>query len=195
MKTFQRYFGNWANCLEKLAGANPKQRFASVAEELDKRIKEGFYDDICQNDFFMIASFNEVNGRILATKAECNPLLDYSKEAVKAMSAGEFYLTKNIKFGDKIYAQVLEEIAEADKKLPIGKKRVIDLGNIQTHKVSTDCFGDDETIAFLAEGKRRANKYGLFLRDKIPEEYRLKEVNVYHQNLIGKNKSRGGWLY
>ncbi len=108
---------------------------------------------------------------------------------------GEFYLDEDIRYGNNSYTQVLEEIVETDKKLSIGKKRVIDLGKVQTHPVSTDCFGDDDTIAFLAEGKSRAKEYGLFLRNKILGKYRLDEVQVYHQFLIRKNKSRGGWLY
>ena len=193
MTKIERHNGNWATSLKKIADA--KQGRASVAKVLSERVRQGFFADICQDGCFGVASFNEVNGRILATREEFNPLINYSDQVVKSMLGGEFYLTDEIKFGAKPYTQILEEIADEDRKLSIGKRRVIDLGKIKTQDVPTDCFGDDETIAFLAEGKRNAKKYGLFLRNKIPEESRLNQITEYHQNLIGKNKSTGLWLF
>ncbi len=107
------------------------------------------------------------------------------------MDREDFYLRDNIRFNDLPYAEVLEKIADEDKKLQIEKRRVIDLEEIRTHSVPTDCFADDDTIVFLAEGKENANRYGLFLRNKIPKEARVNEVTVYHQKLIECDKSRG----
>ena len=60
----------------------------------------------------------------------------------------------------------------------------------KTHGVPTDCFADDDAIVFLTEDKKRANKYGLWLRNKAG----IAESKVYMQDLIGKDKSRGFWL-
>ena len=116
MLIFKRHKGNFAKCLQEIANAEPKQTCASVSQLIDERMRQGVDVDICINGAWGSASFNEVSGRILATRAEFNPLLAYSNQAVEAMRTGEFYLTDKILLGDKTASQVLAEIAEQDKK-------------------------------------------------------------------------------
>lgn len=47
MKNYQRYKGNFAVCLKKLAKSRPKQRFATPAEGMDERMRQGADADIC----------------------------------------------------------------------------------------------------------------------------------------------------
>lgn len=191
MKNYQRHRGNFAVALEELANAKPKQHFATPAEAMDERMKKGVDSDIFKEGAWYNASFNEVNGRILGTRREFNPLNDYAKKAVESMRTGEFYLSDDILINNRPASKVLTEIAEQDSKKPVHKRRVIDLGQTITHDVPTDCFGDDETIVFLAEGKERAKKYGLFLKNKAG----ILQSKVYMQDIIKKDKSRGFWLY
>jgi hypothetical protein len=197
MKMFQRHRGNFAVALGKLAGAEPKQILATPAQAMDERRKYGAdwgNADICVEGAWYNASFNEVGGRILGTRGEFNPLIDNAEQAVKAMRTGEFYLEgvllNDILLNGRPASEVLAEIAEQDAKKPVYKRRVVDLAQTQTHQVQTDSLGDDDAIVFLAESKTRANKYGLFLRN----EARIKEVTVYMQPIIGKDKSRGCWF-
>lgn len=190
MINYQRYRGDFAVALRKLASAKPKQRFATPAEAMDERIRQGVKADICTGGAWYNASFNEVNGRVLATKGQFNPLIEHAQQATEAMRTGEFYLTDEILLGNKPATEVLLEIVEQDAKKPIYRKRVIDLRQTEAHDVPTNCFGDDDTIVFLAESKARANKYGLLLRNKAG----IKSSKVYMQDLVGKNKSRGFWL-
>jgi len=192
MKNFKRYNGNFAEALRELAESKPKQRFATPAEAMDERIRQGENADICTSNAWYNASFSEVDGRILGTRGQFNPLVNYAQKAVNSMGKGEFYLTDDILLNRKPAVKVLAEIAEKDSKKPVHKRRVIDLGKAKTHDVPTDSFADDDTIVFLAEGKERANKYGLFLKNS---KYNITSSRVYMQNLIGKNKTRGFWLY
>jgi len=188
---YKRHRGNFAVALKKVADAKQKQTFATPAQAMDERIRQGVNADICTEGAWYNASFSEVNKRILATRGQFNPLIDYAKQVVKAMKTGEFYLTDKILLENEPAVKVLERIAEQDAKKPVYKQRVVDLGKIKTHNVSTDCFADDKTIVFLAENKTRANDYGLFLRNKEG----IKQTKVYMQDIIGKNKLRGFWLY
>jgi len=190
MKIFQRYRGNFATALQKLAKA--KQTFATPAQAMDERKKYGSnWSDasICTEGAWYNASFNEVGSRILATRGEFNPLIDNSEQAVKSMRTGEFYL-EDVLLNGKPASQVLAEIAEQDAKKPVYRRRVADLGQIKSHDVPTDCFADDDTIVFLAESKKRASDYGLFLRNSAE----IPHSRVYMQDIIGKDKSRGFWL-
>jgi hypothetical protein len=197
MEEYQRQTGNFAVALGKVALAH--QTFATPKEGIIDRMKKGVNSDACKRWAWFNASFNEVNGDILATRVKFNPLsvfdkqtqtFSYAQKAVDAMRTGEFYLTDNILLGNKPAAEVLLEIAEQDSKRPIHKKRVINLGKKKTHDVSTDCFADDDTIVFLAEGYERARNYGLFIRNAFGENS-IPISKVYMQDLIGKNKSRG----
>ena len=192
MKNFKRYRGNFEEALRELANAKPKQRFATPAEAMDERIRQGENADICTSGAWYNASFSEVDGRILGTRGQFNPLVNYAQKAVDSMRNGEFYLNDDILLNGKPAVKVLAEIAAKDSKKPVHKRRVIDLGKAKTHDVPTDSFADDDTIVFLAEGKERANKYGLFLKNS---KYNITSSRVYMQNLIGKNKTRGFWLY
>ncbi len=189
METYQRHRGNFAVALGKLARAKPKQTFALPSQAMQERMRQGVKANISIEGASYNSSFNEVQGRILGTKGEFNPLIEYAKQAVKAMRTGEFYLER-VLINRTPASEVLVEIAEQDAKKPIYKKRVADFGQAKTHNVPTDCFGDDDVIAFLAESKARANKYGLWLRNKAG----IPESKVYMQDLVGKDKSRGFWL-
>jgi hypothetical protein len=103
-------------------------------------------------------NFNIVNGRIYGARASFNPLIPYAKQAVQAHKAGEeFYLTsKIVDSKGKPYSQLLVEIADKDSKKPLERQRVADLGKVTTVAVPTDSFADDDTIVFLAEGKKPA---------------------------------------
>ena len=191
MKNYQRHEGNFAEALGKLAKAKPKQRFATPAEAMDERMRQGENADICTSGAWYNASFNEVNGRILATREQFNPLINYAQKTVDSMRTGGFYLTDDILLNKKPVIKVLAEIAEKDAKKPVHKRRIIDLGKTKTHNVPTDSFADDDTIVFLAKGKERAEKYGLFLKNS---KYNIQSSKVYMQDLVGKNKTRGFWL-
>ena len=191
MKNFKRYRGNFEEALRELANAKPKQRFATPAEAMDERIRQGENADICTSNAWYNASFSEVDGRILGTRGQFNPLVNYAQKAVDSMKNGEFYLNDDILLNGKPAVKVLAEIAAKDSKKPVHKRRVIDLGKAKTHEVPTDSFADDDTIVFLAEGKERANKYGLFLRKS---KYNIQNSNVFMQDLSGKNKTRGFWF-
>jgi len=193
MKIFERHNGNYEVSLGKLARATPKQTFATPAQAMNKRMKYGadWRDaDICTNGAWYSASFNEVGGSIFGTRGEFNPLIDNAEQAVKAMRAGEFYL-EGVLINGNPASKVLADIAEQDAKKPIYQRRVIDLGQTNTYEVPTDCFADDDTILFLAESKKRARDYGLFLRNKAG----ILQSKVYMQPIVGKDKSRGFWLY
>ncbi len=189
METYQRHRGNFASALRKLARAKPKQAFALPSQAMQERMRQGVKADISTVGAWYNSSFNEVGGRIFGTKKEFNPLIDYAKQAVESMKIGEFYLD-GVLINEKPASEVLVEIAEQDAKKQIYKKRVADFGQAKTHNVPTDCFGDDDVIAFLAESKSRANKYGLWLRNKAG----IPESTVHMQDIIGKDKSRGFWL-
>ena len=188
MKAFQRHKGNFAVALQKVRAAS--QSLATPAQAIDERMKQGVKADISKNGAWYAASFNEVNGTILATLLNYNPLVAYSEQATESHRKGEFYLTDEVLLNGEPATAVLERIAEQDARKSIGRKRVIDLGNQVTHDVSTDSLADDDTIAFVAQGKQRADKYGRWLRNKVG----IKSLKVYMQNLTGKNKSRGFWL-
>src|SRR3989338_11238391 len=125
MKNYQRYDGNFAVCLKKLANAKPKQRFATPAEAMDERIRQGENADICTSGAWYNASFSEVDGRILGTRGQFNPLVNYAQKAVDSMRAGGFYLTDDILLNGKPAVKVLAEIAAKDSKKSVHKRIVI----------------------------------------------------------------------
>ncbi len=180
--------GNWAYCVEK-AG----KKLATANALMKDRIQNqrAHYE----RGAWASENFNCIKGRILGARAKFNPLISYAKQAVEAQITGEFYLTDEITYENGIhYNLLLEQIAEQDAKKPIERKRVIDLGEAKTHNVPTDAFADDVTISWLAGGKKPADKYGLFLRNDLPENLRLQEVTVYHMPLSEKDYARGAWL-
>ena len=196
MKTYERQYGDYATALGKVAIA--KQIFATPKEGMTDRMKQGVNSDACKRWAWFDASFNEVDGRILATRDKFNPLsardesgkLLYAQRATDATRTGEFYLTNDVLFGNEPAKVVLLRIAEQDKKKPIDKRIVLDLGQTKTHDVPTDCYADDDTIVFLAEGYKRAGKYGLFVRNAFGENS-IQSSRVYMQDLTGKDKVRG----
>ena len=106
------------------------------------------------------------------------------------MRTGEFYLTDDILLSGRIAKEVILEIAEKDFKKPDSRKRVINFGNLQTHQVETDSFGDDRGIIFLARGKKLANQYGLTLRKKEG----INKVTFYLPKIQDRDYARGFWL-
>lgn len=197
MIKYQRQNGNFAVALEKVAEA--RQTFATPKEGVVDRMRQGVNSDACKRWAWFNASFNEVEGNILATRAEFNPLsvfdkqtqtFLYAQKAVDAMRTGEFYLTDDVLLGNEPATKVLLRVAEQDAKKPIHLKRVINLGKAKTHNVPTDCFADDNAIAFLSEGETRARKYGLFVRNAFGYNS-IPTSTVYMQDLVGKDKSRG----
>jgi hypothetical protein len=196
MRHYQRYYGDFANALKQVAAA--RKTFATPKEGMIDRMKQGANSGACKRWAWFNASFNEVDGKILATRAEFNPLslVDemgnyiYAQRAVDAQRTVEFYLTDDMMLENEPITDVLNRIAERDAIKPVNKRRVLDLGQTKTHNVPTDCYADDDTIVFLAEGKKRAEKYGLFIRNAFGKNS-IPESIVYMQDLIGKNKSRG----
>ncbi len=197
MKNYQRQTGNFADALKKVADA--RQTFATAKEGIVDRMNQGVDSDACKRWAWFNASFNEVDGEILATNSQFNPLsifdektreFVYAQRAIDALRKREFYLTDDILLGNEPATEVLLRIVEQDKKKPIHLKRVLNLGKTKTHIVPTDCYADDNTIVFLSGGHNRARKYGLFVRNAFGENSILKST-VYMQNLIGKDKSRG----
>ncbi|MBS3163260.1 hypothetical protein J4427_01060 [Candidatus Woesearchaeota archaeon] len=85
---------------------------------------------------------------------------------------------------------VLLEVAEKDSKKSISKKRVLDLGQLTTHNVPTDCFSDDKGIVYLAQGKEVANQYGLFLRNNAE----IQEVTFCLPEVRTEDYSIALWL-
>ncbi|MBS3088856.1 hypothetical protein J4402_03695 [Candidatus Pacearchaeota archaeon] len=178
--------GNWACCLSQLGGRG----VASTADVIKDAISD--YKGHCLGSIWTSENFNVVGGRILSARKEFNPLIKYARQAVESQMSREFYLTPEIVDANgKPYAQLLEEIAEEDAGKPFGEKRVADFGETITHSVPTDSFADDDAIVFLTGGERLANKFGLFLRNKLPEELRLPSVMVYFMQLSDRDYSRG----
>jgi len=197
MKNYKRQNGNFADALRKVAAA--KQTFATPKEGIIDRMNQGVSSKVCKRWAWFNASFNEVNGEILATNSQFNPLsvfdettgkFIYAQKVTEAMRTGEFYLTPDILLGNESASKVLLRVAERDEKKPINLKRVINLGKLKTHNVPTDCYADVDTIVFLLGGHNRARKYGLFVRNAFGENS-IPESKVYMQDLIGKDKSRG----
>lgn len=185
----QRINGNWAQCLAHLG----KRKLATAAQGMQDRIKK--YEEHVTCGAWFAENFNCVGGTILAARLKYNPLIKYAEQAVQAQRAGEFYLTPDIVDSKgKPYSQLLVEIAQQDARKPLEEKRVVDLGKVVTHTVPTDSFADDDTIVWLAQGETLAKEYGLFLRNKLPEELRLTEVTVRHMPLSGEDYSGGFWL-
>ena len=189
MEIYKRHMGNFAVALGKLARAKTKQAFATPAQGMQERMRQGIEADISTEGAWYNASFNEVGGRILGTRAEFNPLIDCAEQAVESTRIGEFYL-EGVLINGNPASEVLAEAAERDAQKPIHKRRVADFGQMKTHDVPADCFGDDDTIVFLAESKAGANKYGSWLRKNAG----VKESRVRMQDIDGKDKSRGFWL-
>ncbi|MBI2047432.1 hypothetical protein HYT26_04710 [Candidatus Pacearchaeota archaeon] len=196
MKNYTRQYGDFATALEKVAAAN--QTFATPKEVIADRMNQGVNSEACKEYAWLNASFSEVNGDILATKGDFNPLsvfdektkkFIYAQTATDATRTGEFYLD-NILLGNEPATEVLLRVVDQDKKKPIHLKRVINLGKAKTHDVPTDCYADDDTIAFLSEGQTKARKYGLFVRNAFGDNS-IPFSRVYMQGLIGKNKCRG----
>jgi len=185
----QRYDGNFAQCLAKVAGAKQKQ--TSTRQGMQYRIEQGVNSNACKKGFWGSENFNVVDNRILATIGEYNPLIPYAEQAVNCHRNGnEFYLNDNVLLQGKPATQVLKEIVEQDSGKPVSKRRVLDLGQAQTHNVPTDSFADDNGIVFLARGKKLANDYGLFLKNKAG----ISQVTFYLPSIQSKDYARGFWL-
>jgi len=185
----QRYNGNFSKCLAEVVRA--KQKIATAKQGMQYRIEQGVNSDAYKNGFWCPENFNVVDGRILAALGDYNPLIPYAEEAVKAhWNNREFYLNDAVLLNGKPAAEVLKEIAEQDSEKPVYKKRVLDLGQTQTHDVSTDSFADDKGIVFLARGKTFADKYGLFLKNKA----RTPKITFYLPSVSQENYSRGLWI-
>ena len=186
----QRYTGNFSKCLAEVVRA--KQKIATAKQGMEYRIEQGVDSDVCQGGFWCPENFNVVDGRILAALGDYNPLIPYAEQAVNAHRGGkEFYLNDAVLLNGKSATEVLKEIAEQDSEKPVYKKRVLDLGQTQTHPVSTDSFADDNGIVFLARGKISANRYGLFLKNKA----RTPKITFCLPFVSQENYSRGFWLY
>ncbi|MDD5132952.1 MAG: hypothetical protein PHD81_03545 [Candidatus Nanoarchaeia archaeon] len=189
--TLQRYTGNFASCLNQINAT--EQKIATAKQGMQDRILKGKNSDYFQMGCWHPEAFPVINERILAIKGEYNPLIaiEYAKQATEAHRANkEFYLTEKVLLNGKPAVQVLNEIAEADYKKPISKKRVFDMGKVGTHQVSTTDFADDKGIVFLAQGEKLAKNYGKFLKDKVG----ISEVTFYLPNLTKEDYLRGFWL-
>ena len=166
----QRYNGNFAQCLAQLEEA--EQKIATAKQGMQDRIARGVNSGPCSQGAWFSENFNVVQERILVAREDYNPLIQYAQQAVDAhKSNNEFYLIDDILLNKKPASQVLARIAEQDAKIPVPKKRVFDMGKAKTHDIPTDSFADDEGIVFLAQNKKLAKDYGLFLKNKagIPE--------------------------
>ncbi|MBS3091570.1 hypothetical protein J4217_03940 [Candidatus Pacearchaeota archaeon] len=185
--------GNWAYCLAQAKNAN--KRVSTGRELIEDRLERGVNDQThFEGGAWTAEDSNVVDGAILLARAEFNPLIPYAKQAVEAQRTGEFYLTDEIRKGKRPFTQVLRQIAEKDEIKPLEQKRVLNLGQAKTHPVPTDSFADDPTIRWKAESPELANRYGLFLRNELPENLRLPEVTVYLPRITGEDYARGHWL-
>src|SRR3989338_4414702 len=89
----QRYNGNFAHCLKQ----SGNQRFATAKEGMLYRMQEGVNSDACKNGAWFSENFNVVDGRVLAARAEYNPLIKYAQRAVDLHeNNNKFLLTKDI---------------------------------------------------------------------------------------------------
>lgn len=189
MTLLQRVNGNWASCIEQLEGKLPADA-SKLMKDRVQREKQGD-DEHYEKGAWTSESFNVVKGNILGVRAEFNPLIKYAEEAVEAQETGEFYLTPEIVDAQgRPYKELLIEIAEKDKRLPLAKRRVADFGKVQTHNVATDSFADDSQIVWLARGQTNARRYGNFLRNKVG----LSSVRVYNSEIFDKDFARALWL-
>src|SRR3989344_2119686 len=126
--------GNLASCLEKLS--NQQLRWATTAEIIRDRIARPIQDKEHFNyGAWTSDNFNRINGRILGARAEFNPLIPYAQQA---SINGYLPLNEETQINNKPVSQLLEEIADKDKKKPLWKRRVVDFGKVKTHDVSTD---------------------------------------------------------
>jgi len=189
--------GSWDYCLQKLGG-NKSLALATARQIMQDRISRYTNNREDREHFSSGAwpaeNFNVINGRIFGAREEFNPLIRYAKQATETHRANkEFYLTSEIvDASEKPYSQLLAEIAVIDSKEFPNYKRVIDLGHEGTHKVPTDCFGDDKTIVWLAQDAKFAHKYGKeFLKDKLGFDY----VEVYLPEISKADFARGFWFY
>src|SRR3989344_3117975 len=185
----QRYNGNFTQCIAQAAKA--EQKIATAKQGMQDRIAQGAGSDPCSKGAWFSENFNVVKGRILAAREDYNPLIQYAQTAVDAHRASnEFYLTEDILLNKKPASQILARIAEQDAKVPVSKKRVFDMGKAETHDIPTDSFADDKGIVFLAQNKKLAKDYGLFLKNKAG----ISEVTFYLPALSKQDYSRGFWL-
>lgn len=185
--------GNWAYCVAQARSMN--KGVASGKEVIEDRLERGVNDkEHFERGTWLAEDSNIVDGRILLARGEFNSLIPYAEQVVKAQRTGEFYLTDEIVRGKRPFTQVLKQIAEKDARKPLEKRRVLDIEQAKTHQVPTDNFADDPVIRWKAESPKLANRYGLFLRNKLPENLRLLEVTVYLPGIIGKDYARGHWL-
>ncbi len=185
--------GNWAYCIAKARSMN--KGVASGKEVIEDRLERGVNDRThFERGAWPAEDSNVVDGAILLARAEFNPLIPYAEQAVEAQITEEFYLTDRIRKGKIPFTQVLKQIAEKDARKPLEQRRVLDIGKAKTHSVSTDSFADDPTIRWISQGPKLANRYGLFLRNELPEDLRLPKVTVYLPEIIGKDYAREHWL-
>jgi len=165
--------GSWDYCLQKLGG-NKSLALATARQIMQDRISRYTNNREDREHFSSGAwpaeNFNVINGRIFGAREEFNPLIRYAKQATETHRTNrEFYLTSEIVDGSGI-----------------------DLGQERTHKVPTDCFGDDKTIVWLAQDAKFAHKYGKeFLKDKLGFGY----VKVYLPEISKADFARGFWFY
>ena len=182
----ERCRGNFAVAYDKTKG-----NIATARQYMQERIAQGVDSDICNEGAWTPENFNCINENIYGCLVEFNPLIPYREQAVNAHRNGqEFYLTKEVLLQEKPATQVILEAAEQDKKKPVAKRRVINLGKTKNHDIPTDSFADDDGIVFLARGKTSANKYGLFLKNKAG----IPEVTFYLPSIQSQDYSRGCWL-
>ena len=105
-----------------------------------------------------------------------------------------FKLTPEVKLQGEPASQLLLKIADQDAEKPVWEKRVIDLGQDRVHEVPTDCFGDENAIVFPARGKKLANDFGIFLRNKAGIQ--ITEVVFPLIGEIGEEDCAAGfWFY
>ncbi len=181
----ERQTGNFAVAYDKAKG-----RIATARQYMQERIKQGVGSNVCDEGAWTSENFNVVDRNIYGCLAEFNPLIPYRAQAVQAMSAGEFYLTDEVLLQGKPAAEVLKEISEQDSTKPDYRKRVINLGQSQTHNVPTDSLADDKGIVFLARSKKLPRDYGMFLKNKAG----IPEIIFYLPLIQPQDYARGFWL-
>ncbi|MBS3075634.1 hypothetical protein J4429_04205 [Candidatus Pacearchaeota archaeon] len=184
----ERQAGNFAVAYKN---ANSEGKPARARDLLKERIKQGIDSDVCYPGAWTTESFSCIQGNIYGCLAEFNPLIPYAQTAVDVhKNNGEFYLTPDVLLNARPATAVILEIAKQDKSKPAYRKRVINLGKIQTHNVPTDSLADDNGILFLARSKNLAKEYGLFLRKKAG----IPEIIFYLPPIQSQDYSRGFWL-
>lgn len=183
--------GNFVKCLAQISAREGK--IATAEQAMQERIRQGAGADICTRGFWLPENWNSIQGDILVGLQNYNPIISYARRAVNAHKKGEeFYLSNKVLLGGKPATQVLREIAEADAKKPVYKRRVlISKNKEQKTDVPTKRLGEEEEIIFLARGEKLAKDYGEFLYD-----FGIEKTLIYRPSLLeGKDLARGFWLF